>query len=154
MELLTPGTAWKGLVVTGTKITEQGPLGKARDSLDKRIGMRGSWEPPYPIPVQREGAHEQGHHNLRHEGAGQEGDRQQGQLSGPWFLDVAQLQVDALHDFWDLVAARSRQKEGSVEKLREKGRWETGQEQGGGWRAAQGRRASPPLSAPPMPGNS
>lgn len=59
------------------------------------------------VPVQREGAREQGHNHLGHEGAGQEGDGQQGHLAGPRLLDVVQLRVDALHDFWDLGHSQS-----------------------------------------------
>lgn len=70
--------------------------------------------PPHLVPVQWEGAHEQGHDDLGHEGAGQERDGQQGHLTGPWLLDMAQLHIDGLHDFWDLgtVGGRHQAAEG------------------------------------------
>lgn len=71
------------------------------------------------VPVQREGAHEQGHHNFCHEGAGQEGDGQQGHLTRPRLLDVAQLHVDGVHDLRDLEVAVPRGQEDPSEKQRE-----------------------------------
>ena len=80
--------------------------------------MAGS--PPHLVPVQWEGTHEQGHDDLGHEGAGQERDGQQGHLSGPWLLNVAQVHIDALHDFWNLGYRQGGQEqaEGQVEKPR------------------------------------
>lgn len=76
--------------------------------------------PPW-VPVQWQGAREQGHNHLGHEGAGQEGDGEQGHLAGPWFLDVVQLCVDALHDFWDLGHSQSSREQpgGQLEKPRQ-----------------------------------
>lgn len=87
------------------------------------------WEPLHLVPVQWEGAHEQGHHHLGHEGAGQEGDGQQGHLAGPRLLDVAQLHVDALHDFWDLGHSRGSHEQG--DSPMEKPREARGQQEGG-----------------------
>lgn len=72
------------------------------------------------VPVQWKGTHEQSHHNLSHEGAGQEGDGQQSHLTCPRLLNVAQLHIDALHDFWDLEIAVNRSQEGPLEKQRER----------------------------------
>lgn len=85
--------------------------------------------PPYLVPVQWEGAHEQGHDDLGHERAGQERDGQQGHLAGPGLLDVAQLHVDGLHDFWDLEHSGGRREQGEA---RGKQREAWGQGEGGG----------------------
>ena len=85
------------------------------------------------VPVQWEGTHEQGDDDLGHEGAGQERDGQQSHLAGSRLLDVAQVHIDAMHDFWDLGHSQTtrEQAEGQAEKPRRDrgaGRWEEGEE--------------------------
>lgn len=100
----------------GWGFSRQDHLSLGQDCLNPLRSRR--QKTPCLVPVQWEGAHEQGHHDLGHEGAGQEGDGQQGHLTRPRLLDVAQLHIDALHDFWNLEAAVSRGKAGPSEKQR------------------------------------
>ena len=88
------------------------------------------------VPVQWEGTHEQGDDDLGHEGAGQERDGQQSHLAGPRLLDVAQVHIDAMHDFWDLGHSQTTraQAEGQAENPRGIG------EQGDGRREKRGMR--------------
>lgn len=105
-------------VKSTTDLTEKRPAGRARAFSgwkDRFLAQDGGCSnlgvvagTPQSVPVQREGTREQGHDHLGHEGAGQEGDGQQGHLAGPWLLDVFQLHVDGLHDFWDLGHSRGR----------------------------------------------
>ena len=112
------------------------------------------------VPVQWEGTHEQGDDDLGHEGAGQERDGQQSHLAGSWLLDVAQVHIDAMHDFWDLGHSQTtrEQEEGQAEKPRRDrgaGRWEEGEEGDEEEEGTEGRRGETGRqSACPFPGDS